>query len=344
MPFLKDVAREAGVSLTTASRVINKSGYVSKEKVEAVLRAAKKIGYKIPEDKKEKYISLSEDIVGVVVSDINNPFYSEAIKGITQVLKKHNINCIICDTDESPEQEIQSLDILKREKVGGIIITPASEVAEYNIEYLKELNASGIPIILLDRDIKLSGFDGVFLDSFKGAFEAVKTFIDHGHKEIAIITGLITSKSGIDRLKGYLEALRLNNIMIKEEHILYGDFKEEKAYELTTKLLNTRKEVTAIFSSNNLMSVGCFEAISDFGLKIPDDIALISFDDFYFFGTRGFNISAVARPTIHMGIEAANILVNRIEKGKKNKDQISKRIVLSPKLVLRGSENFPTKN
>lgn len=342
MPLLKEVAREAGVSLATASRVFNKSGYVAEEKRAAVLCAAKKLGYKPSQHSKKTYEKMTNDIIGIVVADINNPFFSEVTKGIMKVLKAQNINALICDTDESPEQEIQSLQTLRREKVGGIIITPASEAVEYNAEYINELKSLGISIVLLDRDIQLSGFDGVFLDSYKGAFEAVNLLIDNGHKDIAIIAGLITSKPGIDRLNGYIEALRLNNIPIKEEYIMYGDFKTEMAYELTKKLLNKKNRVTAIFSSNNLMSVGCLEAISELGLKIPDDISFISFDDFYFFDTYGFNISVVERPTMQMGIEAANILIEKMKKGRRNKDaHISKRIILSPHLVTRGSEKFP---
>ncbi|MEL7658197.1 MAG: LacI family DNA-binding transcriptional regulator [Bacillota bacterium] len=341
MPRLKDIAVKANVSIAMVSRVFNNSGYVAEEKRRAVLDAANELGYQPPDNPKRNYEKLANDIVGVVVPDINNPFFSEAIKGMIQVFRRSDINILICDTDESPEMEIQSLQTLRREKVGGIIITPVSGVVEYNAEYLKEFNSLGIPIVLLDRDIKLSGFDGVFLDSFRSSTDAVQTLIDHGHTEIAIIAGLITSKPGIDRLEGYLEALRLNNIPIKEEYILYGDFKKDSAYEQTYKLLETRKKVTAIFSSNNLMSVGCYEAIIDFGLKIPDDISLISFDDFYFFGTRSFNISAVSRPTMQMGVEAAKLLVDHIKKGKKQKDQMAKRIILTPHLILRGSELFP---
>jgi len=340
MPRIKDVAIKANVSIATVSRVFNNSGYVAEEKRKAVIDAAKQLGYKPPEKSKKDFEKVASDIVGVVIPDINNPFFSEAIKGIIQVFRQNNINILICDTDESPELEIQSLQTLRREKVGGIIIAPVSGAVEYNAEYLKWFNSMGIPIVLLDRDIKLSGFDGVFLDSFRGSFDAVKTLIGNGHTEIAIIAGLITSKPGIDRLEGYLEALRLNNLPIKEEYILYGNFKKDSAYELTYKLLETRKKVTAIFSSNNLMSVGCYEAIYDKGMKIPDDISLISFDDFYFFGTGGFNISAVSRPTMQMGVEAAKLLVDQIKK-RRSKDQMSKRIILSPHLMLRGSEKFP---
>jgi LacI family transcriptional regulator len=341
MSRIKDIAIKANVSIATVSRVFNNSGYVAEEKRIAVLDAAKQLGYKPPENPKKDYEKPASDIVGVVIPDINNPFFSEAIKGMAQVFRQNDINILICDTDESPELEIQSLQTLRRQRVGGIIITPVSGAVEYNAEYLKEFNNLGIPVILLDRDIKLSVFDGVFLDSFRGAFEAVKTLISNGHTEIAIIAGLITSKPGLDRLEGYLEALRMNNIPIKEEYILYGNFKKDSAYQLTTKLLETRKKVTAIFSSNNLMSVGCYEAINDMGMKIPDDISLISFDDFYFFGTGGFNISAVSRPTMQMGVEAAKLLVDHIKKGKKYKDQMSKRIILSPHLMLRGSEAYP---
>lgn len=338
--LFKDIAMEAGVSQATVSRVFNNSGYVSSEKRSAVLAAAGKIGYTHVETEKN-FEKMSRDIIGVVIPDIMNPFFSEVIKGINQVARANKINVLICDTDESPDQEIQSLQTLRREKVGGIIITPTSEVVEYNAEYLKELNSLGIPIVLLDRDVKLSSYDGVFLDSVKGSFDAVKELIECGHTEIAIIAGTITTKPGIDRLKGYLEALRLYNIPIKEDYIFYGNFKLENAYELAARLLDTKKEVTAIFSSNNLMSVGCLQAILDRDLSIPEDIALVSFDDFYLFGSKGINITAVARPTREMGIEAATILVEKMKKGKKYKDQVTKRIILSPHLVIRGSEKYP---
>jgi len=341
MSRIKEIAEKANVSIATVSRVFNNSGYVTQSKRLAVLQAAKELGYEPPEKSKRSYEKMASDIVGVVVPDINNPFFSEAIKGMMGVFRKNDINILICDTDESPELELKALQTLRRGKVGGIIIAPVSGSVEYNAEYLKELNSLGIPIVLLDRDIKLSGFDGVFLDSFKGAFDAVSTLIANGHTEIAIIAGLITSKPGIDRLEGYLEALRLNNLPIKEEYILYGDFRKDSAYELTYRLLETRKDVTAIFSCNNLMSVGCFEAITNLGMKIPDDISLISFDDFYLFGPSGFNISAISRPTMQMGVEAAKVLTGHLEKGKKYKDELSKRIILSPQLVLRGSERYP---
>jgi len=342
MSRIQEIASKANVSISTVSRVFNDSGYVAEDKRTAVLDAAKLLGYKIPKKTKGEYDKMVSDVVGIVVPDINNPFFSESIKGMMKVMRQNDIHCLICDTDESPELEIRSLQTLRRQKVGGLIITPVSSAVEYNAEYLREFNNLGMPIVLLDRDIKFSGFDGVFLDSFRGTLDAVQTLIDNGHTEIAIIAGLITSKPGLDRLEGYLEALRQNNIPIKEEYILYGNFKQDKAYELTTKLLETKKEVTAIFSSNNLMSVGCFEAINHKGLKIPDDISLISFDDFYFFGAGNINISAVLRPTIQMGVEAAMLLVDQIKTKRRPKDQMSKRIILSPHLLLRGSEKYPT--
>jgi LacI family transcriptional regulator len=338
---IKDVAKKAGVSIATVSRVLNNSGYVKEEKRKIILDAARELDYNTSMYENKAYEKTEKDIIGVVVADINNPFFSEAIKGINKVADQNRMNVLICDTDESPEREIRLLLTLRRERVGGIIVTPASEAVEYNSEYLKELKNLGIPVVLLDRDVKLSGFDGVFLDSFKGTLNAVQTLIDNGHREIAIIAGLITSKPGIDRLNGYMEAFRLNKLPIKEEHILYGDFKTESGYYLTNKLLENRKEVTAIFSSNNLMSVGCLRAITEKGLKVPDDISLISFDDFYLFGTYGLEISAVARPTTQMGVEAATILMEKVKKGKKYKEHISKRIILTPHLVLRGSEVYP---
>lgn len=193
-----------------------------------------------------------------------------------------------------------------------------------------------------DRESNRPQFDGVYVDSFHGTYDAIQMLIGHGHRNIAIVAGPTTSKPGLDRLNGYLEALKDNSIPIREEYILYGEFVEDLAYSLTTKLLTTQKDVTAIFSSNINMSFGCIKAIYDQKLHIPEDISYLGFDDFPMFD-RALELSVINNPGDQIGQEAAMRLINRMENYRHSKNAPVRRIILMPQLLLRGSEKYPSK-
>jgi len=338
---IKEIAHKAGVSQATVSRVFSGRGYVDATTKEKVMEVSEELNYKPKQYKKRSTVSVYKKVIGVIVADINNTFFTEIIKGISRQAYSEGLDLVICDTDENPEREIRCLDILRQKHIGGLIISPTSDVIEYNTEYLKNMNKSGVPVVMLDRDVKIPGTDGVFLDNYRVSFDAVQTLIDNGHKEIAIITGPTTSKPGIDRLNGYFEALKANNIPIREKQVYYGDFKKESAFKATKELLRTQKNVTAIFSSNSLMSIGCIQALADSNVTIPDDMAFISAGHHDLFEFYGIHISATKRPTLQMGEEAARILIEKMQKGRKQKATTSKRVIFHYDLVLRGSEKFP---
>lgn len=341
MTTLKEIAKSAGVSEATVSRVFSGNGYVSSETREKILRISKENNYRPKEYKKRSGVPAYKNIIAVVVADISNNFFTKVIKGISRLAYAEGLDLIIFDTDESPEHEIRCLDTLRQRRIGGLIISPTSDVVDYNIEYLKNMNKSGIPIVLLDRDISELGMDGVFLDNFHVSYGAVQELINNGHKEIAIITGPTTTKPGIDRLNGYFEALKANNIPIKENLVYYGNYKTEGAYKLTKELLRTQKKVTAIFSSNALMSIGCIKAIADSNLHIPDDISFISAGHLDLFESYGIKISSIEGPTFQMGEEAARLVIEKMKKGRMQKGSTARRVIFHYDLVLRGSEKFP---
>ena len=180
------------------------------------------------------------------------------------------------------------------------------------------------------------------MDSFRGAKLAVNTLIENGHKDIAILSGPTTSRTGVDRLNGYLDALKEHQIPIREEYIGYGDFQPQSGYKLTKKLLNSQQQITAIFSANQRMTLGCIQALHEAGLSIPDDISVFSFGISDSLAALGTNLSHVYQPSPPLGEESARVLLSKIEMGKKYKREPSKHTVFSSECILRGSEKYPT--
>ena len=229
---IKDIAKLAGVSQATISRVLNNSPSV-KENTRKLIEQIIAENHYYPNAMARGLSKNESNTIEVIVPDISNPFFCEVIKGISAVADNQGLKIILCDTDENPKKEVEFLETLKQQRPKGIIITPISDSNEFNSQYLNLLEGIGIPIVLVDRDVKYSNFDGVFIDNIKGAFDATSALINEGHKDIAIIAGPKTSKPGRDRLRGYIKAFDMNNIPLNDNLIYYGDFRLESGYEIT---------------------------------------------------------------------------------------------------------------
>ncbi|MFK5883107.1 MAG: LacI family DNA-binding transcriptional regulator [Candidatus Izemoplasma sp.] len=334
----KDIALKAGVSVATVSRVINQSGYVKQETREIVLKAFNEIAN---QDKMlvQSLSNKKTNIIGVIIPDISNPFFGEVIKGIANIADEHSASLLVCNTEEQIEKELRYLELFKTNNIMGLIITPKTDQVGYNSKYLYQLEDLGVPVVLLDRGINLSHFNSVFVNNTSGSFDAVSAFIKEGHKDIAIISGPMSSKPGRERFYGYENALRSNDIKINDDYVFFGDFKLESGYEITKKILKLKKRPTAIFAANNMMAQGSFKALVESGLKIPEDIAFISFDDVDMFEIMNLDISTVSRPTELMGEVAAKMLIELIH-NKTEKDNSIKEVLLETTLILRGSEKL----
>jgi len=337
-----EIAKKAGVSCATVSRVINNTAPVKKETRARIQAVINEYNFS-PNSISNEIARIAQNTIAVIVPDITNPFFAEVIKGINSEADIHNFDTAFYDTDENQEKEVMILKKLKTMSIKGLIISPTTDTNKFNGEYLKLLESIGIPIYLVDRDVKYSNFDGVFVDNVKGAFDATCALIKEGHRDIAIIAGPKSSKPGRDRLRGYQKAFLMNNIELKEDLIFYGDYRMESGYELTNEILTLEKRPTAIFACNNLMSLGALKSINEFQLKIPNDIAFIIFDEIEILNILGMNISNVCRPTQEMGRIAMNNLSVKI----KNINNIVKNqtdtITLIPTLKLLGSEKLIVK-
>ena len=337
---ISDIAQKANVSATTVSRALNNHGYVNEETKNEIIRIADELGYRPKQYKKRNGFSSSK-LIGVVVPDIKNAYFGEIIRGIEEVTFQKGYDLLICDSAGDPGQEIRCISSLYAANVCGLIVAISSDVATYNLEYLQDLNDTKFPVVLVDRNPGLPGLDSVTFDNYGGSKKAVQVFIDNGHKDIAILCGPTTAKTGLERLNGYIDALRSNDIPIREEYILYGDFRSESGYRLTKKLLSSRKKVTAIFVSNRRMTLGCLRALKEMELKVPDDIAIISFGKSDFYSVLPVPISHVYQPVPPIGEECANILLKKLEMGKKYRKHPRKQSIFSTECILCGSEVYP---
>jgi len=340
---LSTIASLAGVSTATVSRVFSGRSYVDPETRQKILRIAQEQGFTPRSYKKRETTGTHDRFVGIVVADLTNVFFQEIIATITAILSQNGIRVLLYDSAESVQKELQALNLLQQLQMDGIFISPVSESAQNNAEYLKALHREGLPIILIDRDVKGIGFDGVFQDNYTAAVSVVNMLAENKHKHIAHISGPITAKPGLDRLNGYIDALNRLGLPVRQEYICYGDFHMKSGYNLTASLITKYPEITAIYCSNNLMTVGCIRAIYEAGLRIPEDISVIStgsLNQFDLFGNS--NITEVLLPTSFMGEECANMMLARLEQRRsKQKPGPVKRISFDCTISLKGSETFP---
>lgn len=330
----KDIASKSGVSIATVSRYLNKSGYVKQETRELIKNA-------IQEIKKQENIYEKEKNIAVVFPDLSNMFFTDVLKGLTEEADKLNYNVFSFDSGESIEKEMKIIDALKDFNICGLIITTTIRNRETTKKHVQNLKSLGVPIILIDRDLIFCDFDGIFSDNKKGAFDGVDTLIAEGHKNIAVITGPLDYETSQLRLEGYKQAHKVNELEINESYIHEGDYQIDSGYNLTKEIINNNKDVTAIFSCNNMMTLGAINALNEMDIKIGEDISLLGFDDLEFFTYLGLNISVVSRQTSEMGKIAFEVLSKKILE---EEPYATQNIVLKPSIVLRGSEKLINTN
>lgn len=333
---INDIAAQVGVSHATVSRVLNNSGYVKDETREKVIAVIKELNY-TPSAIARSLSTSKTNTIGVIVPDINNLFFGEIIKGITEIADNHNLNIILCVTDEDKDKELKAINVLKQQRIQGLIITPTFYKESTNSENLNALKNLGIPIILIDGHVEYLEFSGVFIDHIKGAYDGTTALIKAGHKKIAIITGDMKSRPAKERLLGYKKALQANNIPINDEYIFYGDYKYQTSYEITKGILKMDNRPTAIFVSSNTMTIGSIKAFYEEKVNIPNDMAIIGFDKVDIFNIIGMNISFINGPSIELGRIGMNMLLECLKS--KEPSEI-KRVTILPELILKGSEKY----
>jgi len=330
MASMNDVAKRAGVSIATVSRVLNNNSNVNDATRAKILKAIKELKYQPSRvAKRLRSKSISSNLLGVLIPDIQNPFYVDVFKGIEDIAYLNNYAIIMCNFGQDEKKEKLYLEILQSEGIDGLIAAPASE----DDPQLKKMVKDGLPVVCVDRGLTGIDVDVVLVDNQKGAYNAVEYLVKSGYKRIAYISGMTAIPSSRLREKGYLEALRENNIEIDRNFIKYGDSKHESGVRLCDELLKMPNPPDAIFAGNNLITLGALETIHKRGLRIPQDIAIIGFDDMYWSNSLNPPLTAVRQPAYEIGKRAGELLFQRINDTERSCIQM----ILKTDLMIRSS-------
>ena len=257
---IDDIAKQAGVSSATISRVLNNSSYVKDETKEKVLKVIEEMNY-VPSAIARSLSKRETNTIGIIVPDITNSYFGEIIKGISKVAEEVGLNIILFNTNNDVKSEIKALDEVKKHRLKGVIMTPGFGDTEFQDIFTDMINSINIPIVLVSADLNYIDLNGVFVDDIKGGYDATNLLINKGHNKIGIITGIISSSSAVNRLNGYKKALIENNISIMDHYIKEGKFNLDKAYEITKEFLDMTNPPTAIISCSNRMTLGVIKAL-----------------------------------------------------------------------------------
>ncbi|MFC7370386.1 LacI family DNA-binding transcriptional regulator [Fictibacillus iocasae] len=328
-PNIHDVAKLANVSIATVSRVINGQGGVRPKTEERILLAINELGY-IRSAAARTMKKKETKTVGVIVPDIKNPFFPIVMAGIEQKAREKGYFTILSSTDESMAVEENIMRNFIERGVDGVIVTTANE----NSDHLKLLETQGIPIVAVDRVLNKLSVDTVLVDNEQGAFDAVSHLIKLGHERIAIICGPLDTTPASRRLMGFKRAMNENGLAVNSRFIVQGNFQEDGGYQAARKLFSQKERPTAIFSSNNLMSLGCLKAMQDLNWKLGQEVAFVGFDDIDIATLIEPRLTVVSRPMDHLGELAFQMLHERMLA----KEHLPKReFILSPELIIRDS-------
>jgi len=326
---VKDVARRAGVSTSTVSHVLNETRWVSEDLRRRVRDAADELGFEPNAVARSLKIKRSFTI-GLVISDIGNPFFTALVRGIEDVAQGEGYTVILGNSDEDVDKEAAYLRVLSAKRVDGLILAPAGEAHEY----LRRLVMADFPLVFLDRVVPDLPIPAVLLENREAAREAVDHLIGLGHRRIGMVSGRPQITSTTDRLAGYRLALADAGIPIDESLVVSGGSRTDEARLATAALLDLADRPSALFVANNLMTIGAVAAIQERGLAVPDDVAIASFDDFAWADVFRPTLTCIAQPTYELGRAAADLLLRRIGAPATEPPE---HVVLPGRLVIRES-------
>lgn len=343
MAGIKDVAKRAGVSISTVSNVLNNSKFVSPDLQRKVEIAAKELAYR-PNPVARSMKKKKSGTIGVITADMCGLFYPYIVKGIYSVANEKGYQIMICDTQgvygeaAAIERELEKFKSLITNRVDGIIfasVVPKSGQANY-LKKLKNLaeHDKKIPLVSIERDFSEFGIDSVFFDGVTGAKMAVRHLIDGGCKRIGHISGPLFMSIATDRALGYQEAMSEAGLNVDESMIAEGDYSHQSGYAAMKELLKSMPDIDGVFSGNDQMAVGALKALREHHIKVPEEIKMIGYDDVFISSVVEPALSTVHIRKKHAGIETAKILFDRIEN--EDKTEVT-RMKMESRLVVRKS-------
>jgi LacI family transcriptional regulator len=329
-PTIKDIAKDLNISVSTVSRALRGMPDVNPQTLQSVLNYAEKIDYQ-PNMAALSLVKRQSHTIGVIVPNLDYIF-SAAIKGIDEAALEAGYTVMICQSNESYGREVVNTQRLLSSSVDGLIVSLSSETN--NVDHFKRVLQKDIPIVFFDRTSPDLNLSSVILDNTYGAEQAVQHLIEQGCKRIALLNSFAHMSISQLREAGYLAALKKGGLPIDESLIVHCEFKQEAAYKASKQLLESPNPPDAFFAISDRLALGAFVAIKDRGLHIPQDIAIVGFNDEPIMSLVTPKISSVMQPAFEMGRRIARLFIEQIHaEGKPEVETI----VLKPQLVIRES-------
>lgn len=328
MANFEDIAKLAKVSIATVSHVLNQTRFVTPETSKKVLNAMKKLKYR-PNLYARGLATGKTNTVGLVISDIKNPFYPELVQGTEEAALQNNYNVFLCNTDYDTKKGLNTIEALISRKIDGIILA-SSQIDDLII---REIMDSGVTFVMVDwgnRNIKV---DSITFDYKVGIGEAIKYLVSLDHKIIYFISGPKKHKTSLTRVNNFIESLEKFKDKNLEYKIFEGDHKIEGGYEAAKKILGYKVVPTAVICSNDFTAIGAMQAFIDSGLRIPADISLIGLDNIKLTEILKPHLTTIELERYKIGKTLMNILLNRIN----DKDLPIQKIVFKTRLIIRES-------
>jgi LacI family transcriptional regulator, galactose operon repressor len=331
---IKDVARESGVNISTVSRALNNSYGVNDQTREHVAAVAARLNYR-PNRVARGLVTGRSHSLGLVLSDIRNPFFAEVARGAEDAARAGNCDLVLCNSDLDADKQMHYVQSLLEKRIDGILMNSVSALSR---EQQAQLTASDVPIVLLNRPASNHVFSTVCANNEAGGAMAARYLLDLGHRKIAHLTGPKQHGNLSDRTRGFVRTLQAAKHTI-HPIVRYGKFNFAGGADLTRKLLDTHPDVTAIFAANDVMAFGVVQAALERGLRIPEDLSLIGFDNIEFSGIVHPPLTTIHQPKYEMGQAAVEILLRMAREREK---RITEHRLLGVELIERQSCQAPS--
>lgn len=339
MPTIKDVARQCGVSIATVSAVINDAEWVPTDTRERVREVIRRLNYR-PNRLAQGLKTRRSYTVGVIVSDVSNPFYTDIVRHLSHELRKNERNLVLCDSDHRFEVGEENYRMLLEKQVDAVVLIGDSVRQSAVAEFVGQ--DPSVPVVAIERDYRIDGVSKLLVDAEKAAFDATMHLIQQGFMRIGMISGPLTgpgSKSygRLHQYNGYRRALQQGGIAFDGFLVEEGDFRFSGGQDAMRRLLQLPEPPDAVFAANDMMALGAMDAARTLGLHVPEDVAVVGYDDIPIAGHISPPLTTMAIPKEELGRSAAQLLLDQL---KLPTESHPVRRIFTAKLVVRSSAVF----
>ena len=332
MVTMADVAKRAGVSVTTVSHVLNDTRYVRAETSRRILDAIEHTGY-IHNTIARSLVTANTRTIGLAISAISNPYFIDLVHVIESELHQAGYSMLLADTREDPEVELLTIQLLHQRRADGYLLAPTGGRAHEALGYLTRHK---LPAVLVDR-LASDRFDQVGTENVEAAAQLVHHLVGHGHRRIALICGLEALSTTDERVAGYRQGIDKAGLSYDPAIVVSGASDVGPAFEATLQVLDLPEPPTAIVAANNRMTIGAMRALRQRGLTVPQDIALVAFDDFEWSDLFQPRLTVIAQPIAEIGMRAVSMLLDRLAEP----SRATRTMQLAPTFVQRESCGCP---